>query len=346
MKFLAVVLALAVFAQAAEVRAEVPKIFPREDLFHRAQVPQGPGYFIPGVPSAPAHSAVVMPGAVTKVAHTIDTRGNYSFIGQFKIKKLFLLIFNEFEFSKKKQDSADSPKWLPAASLVEKRPFPMSSLAWQVSVLIDGSGFCGGSLISPDWVLTAAHCADGAGRFTITLGDHDRTVNEPSQVTVSSTTYTVHPGWNSATLADDLALIRLNQPVTLSPEIQPICLAPATESTHVGDTLLVSGWGKTADGVLQGISDVLMKVTAPGITTAECAATYGDIITDNILCIDTTGGKGSCNGDSGGPLSFVNGGVYNQVGIVSFGARAGCAEGFPAGFTRISSYLPMDLRHH
>ena len=147
-------------------------------------------------------------------------------------------------------------------------------------------------------------------------------------------------------------------------EIQPICLAPATESTHVGDTLLVSGWGKTADGVLQGISDVLMKVTAPGITTAECAATYGDIITDNILCIDTTGGKGSCNvslfkfhslishqlrfflndeflliqGDSGGPLSFVNGGVYNQVGIVSFGARAGCAEGFPAGFTRISSY--------
>jgi hypothetical protein len=58
---------------------------------------------------------------------------------------------------------------------------------------------------------------------------------------------------------------------------------------------LVSGWGKTADGVLQGISDVLMKVTAPGITTAECAATYGDIITDNILCIDTTGGKGSCN---------------------------------------------------
>jgi secreted trypsin-like serine protease len=138
-------------------------------------------------------------------------------------------------------------------------------------------------------------------------------------------------------------------------------LAPATEPTHVGDTLLVSGWGKTADGALQGISDVLMKVTAPGITTAECAATYGDIITDNILCIDTTGGKGSCNvnlnfppefkifqnsicifvstqGDSGGPLSFVNAGVYNQVGIVSFGARAGCAEGFPAGFTRVSSY--------
>ncbi|XP_046456355.1 brachyurin-like [Daphnia pulex] len=290
MKFLAVVLALAVVAQAA-VNMPHKKIFPRGELFPRAQVPQGPGYFTP-----------------TKVAPTVDTRG---FCGQSKV---------------------DSSRIVGGEEAIPHE-FP-----WQVSVLIDGSGFCGGSLISPDWVLTAAHCADGAGRFLITLGDHDRTVVEPSQVAVSTTTYTVHPGWNSATLADDLALIRLPSPVTLTPEVQPICLAPATEPDHVGDTLLVSGWGKTADGALQGISDVLMKVTAPGITTAECAATYGDIITDNILCIDTTGGKGSCNGDSGGPLSFVNAGVYNQVGIVSFGARAGCAEGFPAGFTRVSSY--------
>lgn len=81
----------------------------------------------------------------------------------------------------------------------------------------------------------------------------------------------------------------------ITAEIAPICLAPSTESNHVGDTLLVSGWGKTADGILEGVSPVLMKVTAPGITTAECAAVYGDIITDNILCIDTTGGRGSCN---------------------------------------------------
>jgi hypothetical protein len=75
-------------------------------------------------------------------------------------------------------------------------------------------------------------------------------------------------------------------------------MSPATEPDHVGDTLLVSGWGKTADGAFQSISPVLMKVTAPAISTADCAATYGDIITDNILCIDTTGGHGSCNVNS------------------------------------------------
>ena len=53
--------------------------------------------------------------------------------------------------------------------------------------------------------------------------------------------------------------------------------------------------GKTADGPLQGVSPILNKVSAPGMTTAACSAVYGTIITDKILCIDTAGGKGSCN---------------------------------------------------
>lgn len=141
--------------------------------------------------------------------------------------------------------------------------------------------------------MTAAHCADGALRFSLLLGAHDRTVAEPSQVTIVTNEYAIHPNWNPSTLANDIALIKLPYSLNFTDEISPICMAPMTEPDHAGDTLLVSGWGKTAE--IGGISNTLNKVTAPGITTAECAATYGDIITDRILCIDTTGGHGSCN---------------------------------------------------
>jgi len=209
---------------------------------------------------------------------------------------------------------------------------------WQVAVRIDGLYFCGGSLIDATHVLTAAHCVDGARTFSLTFGAQLSNQNEPSQVTVSATRFTIHPNWNPNTLAGDMAIITLNAPITFNTRIAPICLIDANAPTYVGVNLVVTGWGKPSDAA-SGISSELRKVTVPGITTAACAAVYGSIISDDILCVDTTGGKGSCNGDSGGPLSFVTAaGVYNQVGVVSFGASAGCEKGFPAGFSRVSSY--------
>ena len=81
----------------------------------------------------------------------------------------------------------------------------------------------------------------------------------------------------------------------------------------------------------------------PVISNAECNAVYG-IVGDCVLCIDTTGGRGTCNGDSGGPLDMkcamtAAGQQWKQVGITSFGASAGCEVGYPAGFTRVECYL-------
>ena len=82
----------------------------------------------------------------------------------------------------------------------------------------------------------------------------------------------------------------------------------------------------------------------PLISNAECNAVYG-IVDDGQVCIDTAGGKGTCSGDSGGPCMSrweedrAPGQKWKQVGIVSFGASAGCEVGYPAGLTRVEAYL-------
>jgi len=85
----------------------------------------------------------------------------------------------------------------------------------------------------------------------------------------------------------------------------------------------------------------------PIISNSECNAIYG-IVGDGVVCIDTTGGKGTCNGDSGGPLNMkcdvidkdeAAGQKWKQIGVVSFGASSGCEVGYPAGFTRTEYYL-------
>merc|ERR1711997_498249 len=81
---------------------------------------------------------------------------------------------------------------------------------WQVALFIDNAWFCGGALISENYVLTAAHCADGATYFDIMAGAHNvRESSEPHRVEVTSYNGWTHPNWDHNTLANDIALIEL-----------------------------------------------------------------------------------------------------------------------------------------
>merc|ERR1711981_1162095 len=215
---------------------------------------------------------------------------------------------------------------------------------WQVALFIDDAWFCGGSIISENWVLTAAHCADGASYFDVMAGAHNvRASSEPNRVEVTSYNGWTHPLWNSNDLSGDLALVELPSPLPMNDYISASCLPATGETPAVGSLVTVTGWGKPSDSA-GGISPVLREVRdIPVMTNADCNAVYG-IVGDGVVCIDTAGGRGSCNGDSGGPLvqkagAKAAGDKWTQVGIVSFGASAGCEVGMPAGFTRTEYYL-------
>jgi len=215
---------------------------------------------------------------------------------------------------------------------------------WQVALFIDDAWFCGGALISENWVVTAAHCADGASYFDVMAGAHDvRASSEPNRVEITSYNGIVHENYDDWALVNDIALVELPTPITFNDYIKPACLPSVGDTADVDELVTCTGWGKPSDSA-GGIAPKLRMVSdLPVISNAECDSVYG-IVGDGVVCIDTTGGKGTCNGDSGGPLNMkaevkAAGQQWKQVGVVSFGASSGCEVGLPSGFTRTEYFL-------
>jgi len=213
---------------------------------------------------------------------------------------------------------------------------------WQVALFIDDAWFCGGSIISDEYVMTAAHCADGASYFNILAGAHDvRADSEPHRVEITSYEGFTHPNWDPNTLENDIALVRLPEKIQFNDYIRPACLPPTEDESngYVGDLTTPVGWGKNADSA-GGITPKLQMVEdLPVIDNPTCNTVYG-IIYDGIMCIDSSDGKGVCNGDSGGSLNMRQEAEnkWTQVGVASFVSSSGCESGDPHGFTRVAYF--------
>lgn len=219
----------------------------------------------------------------------------------------------------------------PSARIVGGTEAMPHSWPHQVALFIDDMYFCGGSIISNEWILTAAHCMDGAGFVNVVMGAHNIREDEPTQVSVTSFDFKIHEDYDPYMIVNDLAVIKLPEPVTFDDNIQPVGLPPT--EVGVGVDVTPTGWGRDSDSS-SGISEILRQVTVPTIANPECDAIYG-VVGDGVICIDSAGGKGTCNGDSGGPLN-LDGLTY---GITSFGSSLGCEVGFPDAFTRVNYYL-------
>ncbi|KAH8331834.1 hypothetical protein KR074_005673, partial [Drosophila pseudoananassae] len=185
---------------------------------------------------------------------------------------------------------------------------------------------------------SAGGCELGAPTsVTVYLGATVRTSAEITH-TVPSSDIIIHSGWNSSTLKNDISLIKIPS-VSYSSKIQAASLPSISSSysTYAGETAIASGWGRTSDSS-SSVATNLNYVELSVITNSVCAATYGtSIVTSSNICVSTANGKSTCNGDSGGPLVLASSKV--QIGLTSFGAAAGCEKGYPAAFTRTTSYL-------
>jgi trypsin len=222
--------------------------------------------------------------------------------------------------------------------IVNGTPAEISDYPWQVALSIsspDGTFLCGGSIIAPTWLLTAAHCFGSSPRSATVRAKAGVANYRTSGIWLDGERVFVHNRYNAQTQENDIALVRLPGP---APGIK-IDLADAATMVPANATLEVTGWGVTAEGGES--SDTLMVAKVPYVENATCnaATAYNGTVKDGMICAGYPGGgTDACQGDSGGPLIWRRPNSSPVlVGVVSFGE--GCARKNKYGiYTRVSAF--------
>ncbi|MEZ5924261.1 MAG: serine protease [Hyphomicrobiaceae bacterium] len=223
------------------------------------------------------------------------------------------------------------------AQIAGGMPIEIEDVPWQVALRIRSAGgfsLCGGAVIAPEWVLTAAHCLPrepSAKDIQVIAGTSDYLAGGRW---VAVRDVVVHEAYEPASNEADLALLRLAVPI----DSTPIAIPEEAVELPTGAPLMVSGWGATAEGGAK--SRQLMGAIVPYVDNRLCnePQSYAGQVRPSMLCAgEVFGGADACQGDSGGPLvqGFRDRPVL--VGIVSFGV--GCGRKYKYGvYVRVGFY--------
>lgn len=237
----------------------------------------------------------------------------------------------------------DDPK------IVGGKKAPAGAFPWQVSLGVSWiadpyrAHFCGGSVYSESWIVTAAHCLENTAPkdVIVTAGTHllgegqIGTRRNVQRIIVKS-------NYDAKTSDNDIALIQLRDPMKLGQGIVAVPLLTSTTEGALlrdGAPLVVIGWGATKE---QGraVRD-LRYADVPLVNRVQCdrPGSYDGLITNNMICAGlAVGGVDSCQGDSGGPLTVGTADKPQLAGVVSWGE--GCARpNKPGVYTRVAHYV-------
>lgn len=198
---------------------------------------------------------------------------------------------------------------------------------------------CGGTLISKNYVLTAAHCIETKDTSAVTLTAGMQTqssfTEENTRQVRAVQSIHIHPRYNAISVANDIALLRVETPFEYTPYVQPACL-PGTDP-QPNDEVLIIGWG--SEKLDDYMVDTLKQ--APTTVVGNCNRFWPQVNSRQQICVaNTKTGDSACQGDSGGPILNQNNGQYVVSGVASYSHNCKTAGRgtTPNVYTRVSAY--------
>ena len=217
---------------------------------------------------------------------------------------------------------------------------------FQVLLKTKGRFICGGTLISNQTVLTAAHCVEDFSEFSVVAGEFNRLQYDGNEVEIKVKRVISHPKYIGKPLyINDIAVLKLEEPIKSNDYIQ---IASLPKSDTTSGNVQAGGWGLTKGNI---VSDELIIAHMKIMPRSQCRKTWGRSVTNKVICVMGEPGKnGTCNGDSGGGLMKKDpAGNYVVIRVASYGkpSESGyiCDLTKPKVFTNVIAYMPWIKKH-